>query len=454
MHICSTDTSDLDTHVKPALDPESGSPRRPMVVGLSLEPEDIIPLHLYPFGGDDRVGGGDRAGEEDEAAETDERLLALARGLASSPAWAAMRDAIIVVRTDPPAGLAVLGNLTDEDVSRLQMLPGQLRQGLKRLRHVDYSTVEADCEALGEKLIGRFGRTAVSAMTFTSIPRGGLIVLGMLSYVLGLRREQLSMSRPGPGGRAVVVDDCALTGHRFGEYLQGHPALADGPVGSVIFAHLYSHPSLRRAIETREERVVAVLAAQDLHDHGPELMGNEYAAWRDRWMARANGRCYWVGRPDRISFPWSEPDLAVWNPRRQREEPGWRVAPPERCLKNRFGSEEGQERIQVQRTANGPVRPARRTFFGTLGDAVVVANLESREVVRLPGVAGEMWEHLMATGDPVKVASILGRQYDAAEAELREDVQDLIRDLGDRGILATDGSRSERTAGSRPAGGA
>jgi hypothetical protein len=100
---------------------------RPRAFALSLDPDLDLPAHLFPFG-------------EDRTAE--HRVRALARGLASSPAWATMERAVLVVRTAPPPGLAVIGEVTEEDVVRLQRLPGQIRESVRQLRFVDYAGAE------------------------------------------------------------------------------------------------------------------------------------------------------------------------------------------------------------------------------------------------------------------------------------------------------------------------
>jgi hypothetical protein len=294
-------------------------------------------------------------------------------------------------------------------------------------------------------LLTRFGRAAVSEMRFVAIPRGGLLVLGMLSYVLGLRREQLMPSEaplasgapdsPPSGPPIVVVDDCSLTGLRFGEFLNGHPELRNRGVDSVVFAHLYSHPELRSAIEDGDERVVTALAAHDLRDHAPEILGSDHAEWQDGWMKRSGKQCYWVGRPDRLAFPWTEPDLTVWNPDREREEPGWRIIPPERCLKNRFASREGSGRIQVQPPGIGPVRPASGTYFARLGDAVIAANLGTGKVVRLDGIGGEIWMGLMQGDSPEAVAASLSAHYAVERKQARGDIEELLQDLVRLGLV-------------------
>ena len=393
-------------------------PRRPKVFGLRIDPDRLLPAERYPFG----TGGG-------------ERLVELARALASSPVWEKDDDAVLVVRTEPPAGLAVIGYLSEETEARLETLPAQLETLLPRFRYVSYARAEEDCELLAERLVERFGVRDLRRMSYAPIPRGGLIVLGILSYVLGLERSRLAEGS-GDGGPLVVVDDCSITGLRFGEFLRTHPDR------DVVFAHLYSHPDLRASIRSREPRVVAAASARDLYDFAPEQMGAAYAGWQDRWSDRTEGRCYWLGRPEHLCFPWTEPDFTVWNPRAETEEPGWRVAPPAACLRNRIQAGEGRIEVQVQPASAGSVRLSEGTFHGALNGDEFLANLESGAVVRLGGTAGDVWRTIVRHGGPDGAAEELARSYEAEASELRNDASKLLDDLRARGFLLTGGAHA------------
>jgi hypothetical protein len=127
-----------------------------------------------------------------------------------------------------------------------------------------------------------------------------------------------------------VVDDCSLSGARFAEYLdeeRGWP---------IIFTPLYSPPDLRKAIVSSEPDVISCLSARDLRDLAPERypIKEDYNAWQQRWLARRKAKSYWIGLPELVIFPWNEPDRPVWNPKKNRVEDNWRLASPDRNLKN------------------------------------------------------------------------------------------------------------------------
>lgn len=396
--------------------PSQAGERRPLVFALPVQVGD-----LYA-----RLPGA-------RSREPGQRLLDLGRALAASPPWAKMRDGILVVRQAPEPLLGLLGYFDDEMQASVEALRWQLNFALERLRYVDYEQAERACEQLAARLVDRFGRSELQRFQFAGVPRGGLIALGMLSYVLDLKHEQMeppfSTDRP-----LVIVDDCALTGLRFGRFLERY---RDRP---VVFAPLYSHPDLRVEIEEREPQVLACLSAHDLHDHAPEVLGGEYAEWRERWLDRSDDACYWIGQPDHICFPWNEPDIAIWNDVVEQEQQGWRVVPPARCLKNRPAPDAAHRRLQVQPPGKGPLRPSKDILYGSLDEEVIVASVETKQAYSLTGVAAEMWQAVVEHGSRKRMQRAMLEQYDVAESTLRADVDRFINDLAARGLIEEDDS--------------
>jgi hypothetical protein len=168
-----------------------------------------------------------------ETVVTETRLRTLADALSVSPLWAEMPRATLVVRPAPDPLLGVAGYFDGADRVRLGALRWQLERVLPRLRYVSYARAQEDCERLAARLVERFGRDELRDFRFVAIPRGGFVVLGMLAYILGLRGSQLEPPHP-PDAPLVVVDDCALSGVRFGQFLERVDC------SRVVFAHLYS----------------------------------------------------------------------------------------------------------------------------------------------------------------------------------------------------------------------
>lgn len=355
----------------------------------------------------------------------------LAAALASSPLWTEMPRSALVVRPDPEPLLGVVGDFDAAGRARLEGLRWQLQTFLPRLRYVSYERAEEDSLRLAELLVRRFGREALQEFRFTAIPRGGFIVLGMLAYALGLRHSQLEP--PHPLDRPlVIVDDCALSGLRFGRFLEGVENRR------VVFASLYSPPELRRAIEGRERREVTCLSAHDLRDHAPASLGEEYPPWRERWMERMDERGYWVGQPDHVCFAWNEPDIGIWNPVNVREESGWHLVPPDLCLKNRPAPGENPLPVQVQPGGRGPLKPSSRVLFGELENDLVIGNFETGESFVLEGVGADMWRAIVSYGNLDEVAEALSREYEVSATTLRRDLDGFAEDLLSRDLLVGD----------------
>jgi hypothetical protein len=347
----------------------------------------------------------------------------LARGIASSPLWSAMPGGVLIVRQFPPM-IAVLGNFTSVEEARLEALVNQITYALRTFRYVSYASVIEDCRVLSSLLEKRFGKEELKQYSFAALPRGGLIVLGILSYLLDLEPRQLE-SPYASDTPLVVVDDCAITGLRFGDFLKNEKNR------NIIFAPLYSHPALRAAIETTEPRVIGCFSANDLSDFSADVdSGNQ--TFQEVWHARfgGNGR-YWIGLPEYLCFPWNEPDRPFWNPVNEKVECGWRILPQELCLKNRAPGIP----VYIQPESGGPLRPTDQVIFAVTGNSVVIGDLIEKECYGLEGAAAEIWNAIVKYGDRGMVIPTLLGKFDCGEEDLRKDVDDFIETLTEKGIL-------------------
>ena len=353
--------------------------------------------------------------------EPADALHALGRAIASGPAWDSAPDAVVMVRLGSAPCLAVMGRFDDTWQSWLRAQAVALARDCARLRLVDYRQVERDCERLASMLVDRLGRGAIRRARFVAIPRGGFIVLGLLATALGLDRAQLE-SRRQPGSPLIVVDDCALSGTRFAGFLRQHERDAE-----IVFAHLYSHPRLRAAVESCEPRVVACLSARDLGSD--ESLDRDSST--DRFLAQMPG-AYWIGHTEILGFPWGEVDHLIWHSGEGRPVPAWRLVPPELCLKNRAYP---PIPVQVQPEAVGPLRPAHDVIFGELEGRIVLHHLNRGKSAALDSVGSDIWRAVVKLGDPSKVTVELAREYAVPEAQLKRDAEGFIRKLIDRAYL-------------------
>jgi hypothetical protein len=360
-------------------------------------------------------------------------LLDLARGLSTSPAWKATPGATLVVRQAPRPVLGVVGRFDAAAKARLATLGDQLAAGLTCLRYVSYAQAEEDVQRLASMLVERFGRDELRRFRFAAMPRGGFVVLGMLSYALGLRHAQLEPPYP-RDVPLIVVDDCAISGYRFNQFLTRYGS------HQVVFAHLYSHPELRVAIEARRSQVISCVGARDLYDHAPERYGAEYGAWREQWVSQLGDDIgYWLGQPGHLCFSWNEPDVTIWNPSTEKTERGWRIVPPELCLKNGGVHAMGPLTVQVQPEGAGPLRPSEQVIFGEFEGNIIVGNTETRASFSLTGVAADMWRCVVEHGNLDEAVASLLREYDVDPSTLRADLRGFVEGLLAQDLLERDG---------------
>lgn len=364
------------------------------------------------------------------------RVRGLAAALAASPCWSELPDALMLVRPHDPPAIVIAGRFEPSEAARVELLRAQLELIVARTRYRDYGDVEGDCAALADRLLDRLGPSARSDYRMVGIPRGGRIVSGMLSYLLDLPPDRCSDS-VGSGDPLLVVDDCAISGTRFRSFL------AHVRSDEVVFAHLWSCPPLRAAIEEEEPSVSACVAGRDLEEVGLELSAGEYEAWKERWSQRdvAIDRGYWRGLTEHVCFPWNEPDVQVWNPVAEREEAGWRVVPPERCLENRVATD--ATRVLLQPPARGPLRPADDVVFGDAGDAILVARPGEATCWSLEGTAAASWRAMVTRGTAEGIVAELAAGYEADADVIAADVDSFVDELRAHQLITSEPSKAD-----------
>lgn len=353
-------------------------------------------------------------------------LRAFARAIAASPAARRLSNAVVVVRDGPDPRAGLLARLSDEDREWLAAVLRSLDGAVERLRFVDWPEVERAAESVSERLRARLPEDALTRVSVRGIPRGGSIAAGLVAYALDLPGPAFD-DAPGRDGPLLVVDDCALTGARFRALLRERPGR------EVIFATLFSPPQLRAAIVSAEERVLACVSGADLTDHAPERLGDGYSEWRERWRHRSGDAVYWIGQPEHLVFPWSEPEEAVWDEARETEAPALGLAPPELCLSRRARGP-GAE-VHVLPRGRGPLVPSPELLWGSLDGVTVIRDCERDRALALEGTAAAMWEALMAEESLERAARRVARSYDAVRERVRHDLDAFVSGLRDRGIL-------------------
>ncbi len=348
----------------------------------------------------------------------------LARAIAASPGWGQFPGADIVVRPDAAPALAVAGVL---DTTQLRELSAKARNAAvacARLRYVDYRDAEHDCRMLADRLIEQFGADTLRGYRFVALPRGGLIVLGMLAKMLDLPSDRLSAG-DNADAPVVVVDDCALTGYRFGRFLR-HARFRN-----AVFATLYAPAPLLAAIQRNEPTVTDALSARTLVVDEAATGTTPAELWRQRLAAPR----YWIGACEHVCFPWNEPERPYWNAMCERVEPAWRIVAPDRCFANEPGPGEVSATVAIQTPGRGPIRPAATVMYRRVQDAVAVTDLVSGEAYRLADTAMAMWQAVVAHGTVNGALQALMDQYDVDARVVESDLRAFIDRLLNTGLL-------------------
>lgn len=411
---------------------------------------DRMPPHLDAITLLDGRHGLERLLAFTRQADAEAALGALAQGIQANPLWQALGVVRLVGRARPAPVLALFGIFSPAQRLQLQDLAAQLDELLTAHRYVDYHDAERAAEGLAEALRRRYGSEALSCLSFTAIPRGGWIVLGMLAYLLDLRPDQLvapgrdPLERRADDEGLVVVDDCALSGLRFQQFLSQCDA------ARVIFCPLYANPALCRAIEAAEPRVEACLHAMDLQDVAPARFGKAYPQWLAERRARIGDSGYWCGIAEYVAFAWCEPQTRYWNAETERFEAGWNLLPPALSLKRRIAASRlhaarggtGEPDVELlDHHAHGPLIVADGVLWTEIDSAVALARLSaepsgSAPCLRLEETAADMWWALLAHGSLEGAEAELVARYAVPGETLRRDLAGFVAQLQGHGILA------------------
>ncbi len=317
------------------------------------------------------------------------------------------------------------------DIQHLNQVAGFLKRAGTRLRYVDYHQAESDVLGLAVKLRQMLGEETLRSASFVAIPRGGLVVLGMLSYALDLQREQLD-GRNSEAALVILVDDCSLSGMRLRQKLDRLE-----PPRRVVVAHLYSAPELRRAVEEAEPQVDFCVAAQDLEDRSRSLYPDpeEHAAWQRIWLDRLGSDRYWLGLPELVAFAWSEPDRPFWNSATERIEDGWRFVPPHRCLKSRARLVRHLPEVANSGVCEPVWRSAAELVWGEFDGVLWLCHTGSQQVYSLDPSASLAWKALVTGADLAGAAKALTTRFEVDAGAARSDVEALVAALVGAGLL-------------------
>jgi Coenzyme PQQ synthesis protein D (PqqD) len=80
-------------------------------------------------------------------------------------------------------------------------------------------------------------------------------------------------------------------------------------------------------------------------------------------------------------------------------------------------------------------------LWSEVGDEVVLLNLASGNYFGLDGVAARIWSLIVAQTSTDEILSTIGREYEVDLDRARHDIDALIKDLTEEGLITLDSSR-------------
>ncbi|MBT3275399.1 MAG: PqqD family protein [Spirochaetales bacterium] len=360
---------------------------------------------------------------------------AVGRQIAGCVQWKKSGGQVLVLRRVPEPLLVAFCDADVAEATHYERLETQIDLADTLGVYIDYHQAEANVACLAANLLEKYSRAELLQFSYTAIPRGGMFVLAMLSYLLNLPQSLINNPRKS-SNTLVIVDDCSLSGYRFKEFL----GEVDDP--EVVFCPLYSHPDLRERIREHEPRVRAVLSGVDLVDHALELYGSSYSTWKQEWLESAGTGIYWTGQPDFIVFPWGAPDVAFPEAHGMSQRLSWSFIPELRSMKNRplKSRPVDENAFQAQIEGPGPICCAENVVFADMqSDLILVADCGRDETAgvmyRLENSACMMFRALVEHGSIEPAAAAVAKYYDADRAEVRSDLASFLGELSGQGIL-------------------
>jgi hypothetical protein len=131
-----------------------------------------------------------------------------------------------------------------------------------------------------------------------------------------------------------------------------------------------------------------------------------------------------------IQLPWTEPDFPIWDAEREEWQSGWRLASPDRCLRNR-------QLLGIPNTpaADPTWQVPDAVAFLLMEERVLLCHLDTRACLDLHGVGCAAWRALAAYGSIGPATDYLLSEYDVTRDRLQHDLSALAESLVDRGFL-------------------
>lgn len=336
------------------------------------------------------------------------------RALASSPFEWLPPSARVVFRADFTPVIGLVGEYAEKDAERFRFALRELREAIGQARVIDHQKVEPLAERLATKLIEEEGGS-VAEYTAVAVPRGGLFVLGYLSYML----PGLSPYAGNPQKPLLLVDDAAYSGRRLTEWIDHFPNR------EIVVATLLSAPQVREAISKRYGSKVRWINAEDLSTYGSVAHRSDEQDLPP-----------WQGRTEHCCFPWSETDRGLRLHGTAETYTAFRLSPIHFCLKNRSQFETNGSKVSIAGNERGWIRSRTGVLWANIDDRVYLADTTHGRSMTLSDTAAAFWMSCVTAESRDDSISRLSNKYGVERSRIATDLDRFASEMIGQEVLS------------------
>jgi hypothetical protein len=333
------------------------------------------------------------------------------KAIGSSPLEWLRESSRLVLRPDPSPCCGILGTVDRGSAELFELAVKEMSEAVSRTQYVGYSRSIRLAKRLAARIEDRLG-TEVDRASAVAVPRGGFFVLGYLSHFIPL---SVTSDHTGP---TLLVDDVSLSGRRMSEWIDRLPDR------EVVVATLFSSTQVRESVARSYGDRVSWVSAEDVKTYGntePHPDETNPPPWR--------------GVTEHICFPWTEPDRGIRLHGTSEFFTGFRLIPPELCLKNQVQSDRNRNRVKIVGNESGWIRTAGGVLWADIGEAVHLADTERGRSQTLDGTAAQFWIASFLFETRAEVTAHLSARYGIDEGRIFNDLDVFIGKMIDEGIL-------------------
>ena len=348
-----------------------------------------------------------------------ESLRQLSHTISTSTNWESLGDCALVFRDHDAGGcLAVCMQDDLKHTVEIQTQLNFLQKSIQQIQYLDIAKCESLAHSLAQKINLSLDPETLQKSRVVSIPRGGLFVSAMLSYILPIKHHQLQPFSD-CDSPIILIDDCSISGFRLAQQLCGLKNK------QIYFYTLVSPAQLRQAALAVQPRLRVFESAMDLNVYNNDSSG--------RMDARSNR--YWQGQCDAICFPWGETQRFYPSDSENKQTTLWPVSPLQKNLKSSL-LEQKIPFYAVTEAQDRAISTGQHILYYSKDNLTRIYNAESKQHYSLDGVGSAIWQSLLSHSTVDQTLEHLCSLFSVEKKRLEKDVKDLIAKFEHLEIIA------------------